>query len=53
MGHASEVLDWRPGFGGKQVVEWELGGGDDAEALGHVEVVCTTDHEPEFKEEKT
>ena len=52
VGHASKVLDWRPGFGGKEVVEWELGGRDDAKALGHVEVVCTKQYELEFVKQR-
>ena len=39
MGHAGEVLDWAPGFGGEEVVEGELGGADDAEAFCEVEVI--------------
>lgn len=33
------MVDWGPGFCGEEVVEWELGGGDYAEAFGEVEVV--------------
>ncbi len=39
MGHAREILNWGPGFCGKEVMEWELGGSDDAESFGQVEVI--------------
>ena len=40
MAHSGGVLDWAPGgFGREEVVGWELGGGDYAEAFGEVEVV--------------
>lgn len=39
MGHAREILDWGPGFCGEEIVEGELGSGDDAEAFGQVEVI--------------
>lgn len=40
MAHSHLVLDWAPGgFDGEEVVDWELGGGDYAEAFGEVEVV--------------
>ena len=45
MGHASEILDWRPRFCGEEVVEGELGSGDDAEAFGEMEIVCEEKYE--------
>lgn len=39
MGHAGYMLEWGPGLCGEEVVEWELGGGDYAEAFSEVEVV--------------
>lgn len=40
MAHAREVLDWAPDcFDREEVVDWELGDGDYADAFGEVEVV--------------
>ncbi len=39
MGHACKILDCGPGFCSEEVMEWELRGGDDAEAFGQVEVI--------------
>lgn len=39
VGGAEEVGVWVGGFEGEEVVDWQLGDGDDAEALGDVKVV--------------
>lgn len=39
MGSMGEVLDWRPGLEGQEVMQWKLRGGDYAKALGQVEII--------------